>query len=269
MSCYRAVSADDGSLVGVRCVKFANFLHCPDLSGVAFAWYAEGVEPTGPYRHFGEAFITASDHVRGDANTLTGHAAGIVGNGEREEPFLRLRFDIPSPPSEVPARLVVSGDRQEEWTLQPDGVVPDYHPLARHIERTGPHLNEFAARKRDGTPGFGVRAMLSSGSWLGAGRWRDLTYLHIGTYIGGQQGPVRFGASDIAAGNSFSGHVPWGELTIRAGAEDGRSVRQVTGAWSETWQLRRAASGWIPDPRTAELTVPDRISDAGSISYEG
>ncbi|WP_406319539.1 hypothetical protein OHA77_19700 [Streptosporangium sp. NBC_01639] len=263
VSCYRAFSAVDGSFVGVRCVKFANFVHCPDLEGVAFVWYAEGVEPAGPYRHFGEAFLTASnDDPRAmdsrtlDSRALIAHAAGIAGNSERDEPFLRLRFDVPSSPPEVPRRLVVTGDRQEEWTLVPDGVVHDYRPLPRHIERTGPHLNEFTVRKRDGTPGFGVRSMLSSGSWLGAGRWLDLTYLHLGTYIGARTGPVRFSASDIAAGNWFCGLVPWGEITVREDAEEGSSVRQVTGAWSEAWQLRHAATGWRPDPRIAGLTMP-------------
>jgi hypothetical protein len=151
VSCYRAVSLPDGSFVGVRCVKFANFVHCPDLTGVAFVWYAEGVEPAGPYRHFGEAFIVAPE--AGSA-TLIAHAAGIVGNSERDEPFMRLRFEVRSPPPGVPAQLVVSGDRQEQWTLVPDGVVPDYQPLPRHIERTGPHLNEFMVRKRDGSPGL-------------------------------------------------------------------------------------------------------------------
>jgi len=255
VSCYRAVSADDGSLVGVRCVKFANLLHCPDSAGVAFAWYGEGVAPTGPYRHFGEAFITEPALRGSGASFLTAHAAGIVGNGERTEPFMRLRFEVASTLSAEPARLVVTGDLREEWKLQPDGVATDYSPLARHIERVGPHLNEFAARKRDGTPGFGVRAILSSGSWLGAGRWRDLTYLHIGTYIGVRTGPLRFGASDIAAGNSFSGHVPWGELNIRAVMEGGRPVRHVTGAWSETWELRSSATEWAPEPQVADLTA--------------
>jgi hypothetical protein len=253
VSCYRAFSAD-GAFAGVRCVQFANFVHCPDLEGVAFVWYAEGVEPTGPYRHFGEAFITASPG--GGPGSLIAQAAGIVGNSERDEPFLRLRFEVPSPPPEVPARLVVTGDRQEEWTLVPDGVVQEYRPLARHIERTGPHLNEFTVRKRDGTPGFGVRCMLSSGSWLGAGRWLDLTYLHLGTYIGARTGPVRFSAADIAATNYFCGLVPWGEITVREDRQEGPSVLQVTGAWSETWQLRRAAAGWSPDPRIADLAMP-------------
>jgi hypothetical protein len=254
VSCYRAASLIDGSFVGVRCVKFANFVHCPDLEGVAFVWYAEGVESVGPYRHFGEAFNAAP--ASSGSRDLIAHAAGIVGNSEREEPILRLQFEIPSPPPEVPTRLVVTGDRHEVWTLVPDGVVPDYRPLPRHIERTGPHLNEFTVRKRDGTPGFGVRSMLSSGSWLGAGRWLHLTYLHLGTYIGPPNGPVQFSASDIAAGNYFCGLVPWGELTVREDPEESPSVRQVAGAWSETWQLRHAATGWRPDPRVANLTTP-------------
>jgi len=67
---------------------------------------------------------------------------------------------------------------------------------------------------------------------------------------------VQFSASDIAAGNHFCGLVPWGELTVREDPEEGPSVRQVAGAWSETWQLRHTATGWRPDPRVADLTTP-------------
>ncbi|WP_159030767.1 hypothetical protein [Streptomyces sp. 769] len=258
VSCYRAHSLADGSFVGVRCVKFANFVHCPHLEGVAFVWYAEGLEPAGPYRHFGEAFITTSGTTSDgvDPGGFLAHAAGITGNSERDEPFLRLCFDIPSPHSEVPARLLVTGDRREEWTLAPDGLVPEYQPILRHIERTGRHFNEFTVRKSDGTPGFGIRSMLSSGSWLGAGRWLELPYLHLGTYIGPRSGPVRFSASDIAAGNGFCLFVPWGELNVRIGTDKGASVRQVTGTWSETWQLRHSRAEWRPDPRTADLIAP-------------
>lgn len=235
VSCYRATSLDTGVFTGVRCIKFANFIHCPETTGIAFVWYAEGDEPAGPYRHFGEAFITESAEVPA---TLIAHAAGIVGNGERAEPFLRLRFELPQRSTGVPARLLVTGDRQEQWTLVPDGLVPDYQPLRRHIERTGPQFDEFTVRKNDGAPGFGVRGMLTGGSWIGAGRWRDVTYLHLGTHIGTQAGALRIGASDIAVGNGFCGFVPWGELTIRADADQGPALRHVTGAWSETWQQR-------------------------------
>jgi hypothetical protein len=237
VSCYRAVSTVDGSFAGIRCVKFANLQHCPDVPGVAFVWYAEG---SGPYRHFGEAFIAEAG--------LVGHAAPIVGNGEQDGSVLRLRFAVPATLDE----LTVTGDLNEVWTLVPDGVVPGYQPVARHIERTGPHLTEYRVRKVDGSPGFGVRAMLSSGSWLGAGRWLDLTYLHLGTYIGDPAGTVRFSAADIAATNWFCGLVPWGELTLRPATVD--TVR-VTGVWSEVWQRRHAAAGWQPAPEIAGLTV--------------
>jgi hypothetical protein len=236
VSCYRGVSRADGSFTGVRCVKFANLVHCPDIPGVAFVWYAEG---PGPSRHFGEAFIAADGE-------LVAHAAPIVGNGERDGEFLRLRF------TGSPEKLTVTGDLDEVWTLVPDGVVPGYRPVARHIERTGPHLTEYQVRKVDGSPGFGVRAMLSSGSWLGAGRWLDLTYLHLGTYIGDPAGQVRFSASDIAATNFFCGLVPWGELTMRP---DTAGDMRVTGVWSEMWQQRHAATGWQADPAIAGLSV--------------
>ncbi len=249
VSCYRAVSRADGSFIGVICVKFANFVHCPELAGVAFVWYAEG---PGPYRYFGEAFIATPEE---GVSSLIAHAAPIIGNSEREGPFLRLRFEIPTPPLMVPAQVTVTGDLEEVWLLIPDGIVPDHEPTARHIERTGSYLTEYRVRKRDGSPGFGVRAMLSSGSWLGAGRWLDLTYLHLGTFIGDPAGPVRFSASDIAASNWFCGLVPWGELAMRPDTTDAVPLLHVTGAWSEVWQQRHASTGWQPDPRIARLSV--------------
>lgn len=252
--CYRATSRADGRFSGVRCIKFANLVHCPEFEGVAFVWYAEGVEAAGPYRHFGEAFVVAPG--TSGSRSLIAQAAGLMGNGEREEPFLRLRFEVPSPAAEVPTRLIVTGDREEEWTLVPDGVVPDYPPLLRHIERAGPRVNTYRVSRIDGTPGFGIRVMLTSGSWLGAGRWLHRTYLNLGTYIGPRTGPVRFSASDIAAGNWFCGLVPWGELEVRADIEHGPAVLQVTGAWSETWELRQVATGWRPDEQIAHFTLP-------------
>jgi hypothetical protein len=93
---------------------------------------------------------------------------------------------------------------------------------------------------------------LSSGSWLGAGRWLDLTYLHLGTYIGDPAGQVRFSASDIAATNFFCGLVPWGELTMRP---DTTGDMRLTGVWSEVWQRRHTATGWEADPAIAGLSV--------------
>lgn len=255
VSCYRAVSLADGSFTGVRCVKFANLVHFPTLGGTAFTWYGEGVSPAGLYRHFGEAFMP------GAAVSLTGHSAGITGNGESAEPYRRLRFEAPafepgaSPAREVPERLVVTGDRREEWTLAPGGIIQEHNALARHIERAGPLLTEYTVRKRDGSPGFGIRCMLSGGSWLGAGRWLHLTYLHLGTYIG-PAGAARFSASDIAAGNYFCGLVPWGDLKIQADAAAGFPLLHASGAWAETWQLRHPAVGWQPDPLIAGVTFP-------------
>jgi hypothetical protein len=253
VSCYRAVSLADGSFSGVRCVLYANLVHSPEVDGVAFVWYGEGTGPAGPYRHFGEAFRVAPGGD--DSRALIAQAACLVGNGEREEPFLRLGIEVSAPAGEIPARLVVTGDRPEEWTLAPDGSVPEYRPLPRHIARAGPNLHEYTVRKRDGTPGHGVRCLLTSGSWLGAGRWLDLTYLHLGTYVGTGTGAVRFGAADICATTRYCGLVPWGEISVQDDDEAGRSVRRVTGAWSEEWHLRHPAAGWRPDPRIADLTV--------------
>lgn len=248
VSCYTAVSIDDGSFAGVRCVLFANFAHHPEAEGVAFVWYAEGRDARGPFRHFGEAFLTG-------AGTVVAHAAAITGNGERDEPFQRLRFDE-SPSPQPPSRLTVTGDRRESWTLVPDGVVAHYSPLPRHVERTGPRMVQYAPRSTYGTPGFGVRSTLSSGSWLGAGRWLDRTYVHLGTYLRSSTGLVQFGTADILAGNFYCGGVPWGEVTVRDDPASDPPSRVLSGAWSEVWELRGRANGWYPDPEIAHIVLP-------------
>jgi hypothetical protein len=245
VSCYTAVSKDDETFTGVRCILFANFIHRPETAGVAFVWYAEGVEASGPYRHFGEAFITGTE-------SLIAHAAPIVGNGERDGSYLRLRFDAASGPA-APTSLTLDGDRREKWTLVPDGVVPYYRPMPRHIERTGPTLNEYAIRSDHGTPGFGVRSTLTSGSWLGAGHWLDRTYLHLGTYIQDETGLLQYGAADILGANFYCGSVPWGEFTVRDDPSSIPPTRRFTGAWSEHWELRHPASAWTPDPAITRI----------------
>jgi hypothetical protein len=95
--------------------------------------------------------------------------------------------------------------------------------------------------------------VLSSGSWLGAGRWLDLTYLHLGTYLSTATRAARFGSADICATSRFCGFVPWGQLALY---DDG-SVRRVMGAWSEEWYLRHPAAGWRPQPLVARFTGLD------------
>ncbi|MDH6580821.1 hypothetical protein [Kitasatospora sp. MAP5-34] len=256
VSCYRARSLTDGSFTGVRCVKFANLIHFPNVRGVAFVWYAEGLDQAGPYRHFGEAFLVPNPAPDGP---ILAHAAGITGNGERAEPFLRLLVSPDRRLGSVPERVRISGDRQEDWELVPDGRISDYTPLPRHVERNGPLLREFKVR-RDGTPGFGVRSMLSSGSWIGSGRWLDMTYLHLGTYIVDPAGMARYGVSDIAAGNHYCNVVPWGEISLRADAGGPVPFVRTSGTWSETWELRRAATGWNPDPAVADVVAAGTAS---------
>lgn len=238
VTCYRAVSVADGAFAGVRCVKFANLVHCPGVPGVAFAWYGERSGPDGPCRYFGEAFNPAPG-PSGGADVI-GRAAGITGNGERPVPLMRLTFQVREEALGTPARVAVSGDLREDWTIVPDGVVPEHQQIQRRIERAGPLFTEYTVRKQDGSPGFGIRASLGGQSWIGAGRWRDATYLHLGTCIGPRDGHLLFGASDIAAGNTYCGAVPWGELRMQPDPQYGESLWRVAGAWSESWRLRSA-----------------------------
>lgn len=257
VTCYRALSRPDGQTAGVRCVLYANLIHHPEAPGVAFVWYAEGRDAEGARRHFGEAFMTTT---AASSRVLPAQAAAITRNGEIADSFRRLAFQAgETAVNGLPSRLLVSGDLDETWILVPDGVVSDYDPISRRIERTGPQFNEFRVRKRDGTPGFGVRSMLSSGSWIGAGRWREMTHLHLGTYLSPPAGPPRFGAADIAVGNGFCGAVPWGELNLREEEGPNGTLLHVTGTWSETWQQRQVAVGWEAAPEITRLasSVPD------------
>jgi hypothetical protein len=127
--------------------------------------------------------------------------------------------------------------------------------VPRRIAKGGPDFREFVVRKNDGTPGTGVRMMLTSGSWLGSGRWGDMTYLHLGTFVGDPSdsaSPVLFGAADIGYDTRICGSVPWGEMSIR---DTSPTVWQVTGAWTEQWQLRHPARERPVDMRLADLTV--------------
>jgi len=248
VSCYQA-TASDGSLAGIRCVKYANLVHEPGTAGVAFVWYGEGTDAAGSYRHFGEAFTVPGDPY------LVAVAGGLSGNGEHAESLLDLRFEVDTAAGEVPPRLRVTGDRAEEWTLVPGGVLGGYQPVPRRIAKAGPNFHEFVVRKHDGTPGTGVRMMLYSGSWLGSGRWGDMTYLHLGTFVGDPTDPavpVRFGTADIGFDTHYCGFVPWGELSVRRASPH---TRQVTGAWSEEWQERHPGPDLPVDPRIAGLTV--------------
>ncbi|MGA4544311.1 hypothetical protein ACPA54_30415 [Uniformispora flossi] len=225
---------------------------------VAITRTGPSVGASGPYRYFGEAFQRG-----GSEEELIAHAAAITGNGEQAGAFLHLRVRTapgaapgtepgpqPAPGPDVPTEMTLAGDAHERWVHVPGGVTPHYQPLARHIERAGPAMNEYAVRTDHGTPGFGVRATLSSGSWLGAGRWLDRTYLHLGTYLKDEAGLVRYGAADILGANYYCGNVPWGDFSVRADPPG----RRFTGAWSERWYPRSAATGWTPHPSIAHIT---------------
>ncbi|WP_424535602.1 hypothetical protein ACOZ38_36820 [Sphaerisporangium viridialbum] len=255
VSCYQARSTVDGAVIGIRCVKFANLIHQPGTPGIAFVWYGEGTDDAGPYRYFGEAFSLPGSPDDVSGSVLIALAGGLSGNGERAEPLLELRFEVGSPAGGVPAKLRVTGDRSEEWTLVPNGVLAGYQPVPRRIAKAGPNFHEFVVRKHDGTPGVGVRLMLHSGSWLGSGRWGDMTYLHLGTFVGDPANPVvpvRFGTADIGIDTHYCGFVPWGEMSVRRTSP---ATWQVTGAWSEEWQERHAGPDRPVDPRIAGLTV--------------
>jgi hypothetical protein len=254
---YRAHSTEDGAPLGVRCVKYANLTHQPGTRGVAFVWYGEGIGSDGDFRHFGESFVTAGG---GNDSALPGHAAHLPGNGigqANAEPA-RLLLTVTRASSGPPARITVTGHWHEEWELSQGNVLTDYVSTLPPIDTGGAAFQEFTVYNRDGTPGHGIRCMLSSGSWLGAGQWRGVNYLHLGTYIGDPSAdgqPVKFGVADICHQRGFCGTVPWGQMLVRPAPSAGSGAWEVLGLWTEEWTLRHPAAGWEPAAEVAALTV--------------
>lgn len=253
---YRATSTEDGAPLGVRCVKYANLMHQPGTPGVAFVWYGEGIGSDGDFRHFGESFVTAG----GDNDSaLPGHAAHLPGNriGEATAEPARLFLTATRASSGPPTRITVTGHWHEEWKLCRGNVLTDYASTLPPIDTGGAAFQEFTVHNRDGTPGHGIRCMLSSGSWLGAGQWRGVNYLHLGTYIGDPSAdgqPVKFGVADICHQRGFCGTVPWGQILVRP-ASAGSGAWEVLGLWTEEWTLRHPATAWEPAAEVAALTV--------------
>jgi hypothetical protein len=246
---YRARAAEDGRPLGIRCVKFANLAERPGTRGVAFVWYGE--DAMGG-RHFGECFIAES-------GSLPAHAVSL---NDGTMPA-RLSFSA----GDELARLTVTGDWDEEWELCEGGVFEDFTGTRDPITPVGTALRAFSVRNRDGTPGQGVRLMLSSGSWLGAGQWRGIGYLHLGTYIGDpvpERRPVKFGAADICHLRGFCGWVDWGQMLVRPAELVTADAWEVVGLWTEEWTLHRAPSGWVPAGEVADLTVLPCATEIGS-----
>lgn len=243
---YRARAVEDGRPLGIRCVKLANLADRPGTRGVAFVWYGE--DDAGG-RHFGECFITAS-------GSLLAHAALL-----NDETTMPVRLSIST--SDELTRLTVTGEWHEEWELCEGGVFEDFTGTRDPITDSGTAFRAFYVRNRDGTPGQGIRLMLSSGSWLGAGQWRGVSYLHLGTYIGDpvrERRPVKFGAADICHLRGFCGWVDWGQMLVRPSETISAGTWEVVGLWTEEWTLHRVSSGWIPATEVADLTVFPRES---------
>jgi hypothetical protein len=248
---YRARSTEDGSPLGVRCVKYANLTHQPRTPGVAFVWYGEGGGSDGDLRHFGECFvISGADRD----SALPGHAACLHGTREAA----RLLLTVTKAPSGPPERIEVTGDWYEEWELCRGNVLTDYASTLPPITTGSAAFREFTVYNRDGTPGDGIRCMLSSGSWLGAGQWRGVNYLHLGTYIGDPSAdgrPVKFGVGDICHQRGFCAIVPWGQILVRPAASAGPGAWEALGLWTEEWRLRHPPAGWEPAAEVSVLTV--------------
>ncbi|HEV8651611.1 MAG TPA: hypothetical protein VG276_20010 [Actinomycetes bacterium] len=288
VACYRAEATGRDHLLGVRCVLFANLLYRPGLAGVGFVWYGEDATQLGAMRHIGEAYMPASGSRRGDplpglavaldgdadgdgAPTAIDSAAGLQLTVDPSAPATEAGTTLPRPPEDaavpgvgptvpIPPRIRVTGAWRQEWILEPSGVVDEYTSPLPPISAGGPGLDEFEVRNRDGTRGHGLRVMLASGSWLGAGTWRDVPYLHLGTFIGDPtaNGRIKFGAADICHERGFCGAVPWGAMLLRPAPRIGPGVWEMLGAWTEEWRPRGIARLWRPPGDLSHLTIKRR-----------
>lgn len=288
VACYRAAGTGRAELLGVRCVLFANLLYRPGLAGIGLVWYGEDITPLGATRHIGEAYVPAGGVRRGDPLPGVTTALGRNADGDAapaaNDPAAGLQLTVdppaqateagatlPRPPDDaavpgvgptvpIPPRIRVTGAWQQEWILEPSGVVDEYTSPLSPVSAGGPGLDEFEVRNRDGTPGYGLRVMLASGSWLGAGTWRDVPYLHLGTFIGDPTaaGRIKFGAADICHQRGFCGAVPWGAMLLRPAPRIAPGVWEMLGLWTEEWRPRGTAMLWRPPGDLSRLTIKPR-----------
>lgn len=206
---------------GVRCALLLN-----DGRSPLGNWYGEGYWQNVTYRHLGSMF----EH--------TARAADISGNGEgASNIFPEGSLKVFAFGSNAAKIIVKGAGWNEEWLLEPDGVVHDYTSRLPPLRNCGPHYTRYVVQ---GIPGVRCVSHQDQISWYGEGNWAGGAYAHIGSGISYPEGS-RFLARDICEPSRYKacGSVPIGGLRFLG--QPGiisRAVEKVTGAWNEVWVMR-------------------------------
>jgi hypothetical protein len=227
MSTYR-VTSPDGTLGGVRCVKFIN-ADSGNGRTLLFVWYGEGKWGDTKYRHVGTASIDRS------SGKQVNQAIDIYGNGEGTDGvFNQLDFDTSSTNNRI---IKVSAGWNEIWTFALNNVVEDYSSRLRPLRSCGKNLHRYAVTNSgdQSDNGTGVRCINKVGNvWYGEGNWNGVHYAHIG--FRAYQG---YGATDICepSKSEVCGNFPIGSLEVTSLGDYCSSPEKLKfgGGWSEVW----------------------------------
>lgn len=127
-----------------------------------------------------------------------------------------------------------------------DGVRTLYSSAAYSC---GPHLLTYAVESNSGLSGVGVRCvkMISSNGepatfgptfvFYGEGRWGSLSYRNVGEVYRTSGDALSARAADITGnGETASGKLSGGEVTVTTSGGSAPSVIRFSGAWNETWR---------------------------------
>jgi len=231
LATYKVRSLNGWPGAGVRCVRF-NVQNEPGF----IIWYGEGQWGSGTYRHVGVGYLASMGRARASASD-------IFGNGEDAMGDFRNSLNIVSSGGSIPRTMRVTGDWNEEWILEGDGIVQEYTSRLGPVNTCGQHLVESSVSDASGRrSGSGIRCgtVAFGGAWYGEGNWGGDIYAHLG-----------YGTVDHAAGafdicepsksrscNAFN----WGSLKTNNSipGQPFPGCRRVSGAWSEIWNQRNS-----------------------------
>lgn len=223
---------------GVRCVKVKVIGYDPYNEHPIYGiyWYGEGKWNSTKYRHIGRATY------RPDNITLNAIALDIYGNGESTSHRTKnLRFNQ----KENFKEFVITGEWNERWVLEEDGISRKYSSSLPPVKKCGPNFTQYrvsdATGSTDSATGIRCLAFKDNDSllpllWYGEGEWSGNSYKHYGSIIKKEiSKPFASAFSlDICNRVDICGHTE--SLTIKALRPiNPRALYRITGDWNEYW----------------------------------
>jgi hypothetical protein len=246
---------------GVRCVKF---IAASGTDVARYAWYGEGRNQWGNYRHIGVAALSSG-------NTFRGSLADLNGNGEAFKSFYDNNVVVTrSSAVSYPTNLTVA-PFNETWTNTSAASFSNYSsPFSGPIVECGAHfqshgssskLRQFKVYNNADSATFshvGVRCVLglTAGAhdvWYGSGEIRSRSSQGTRPTPTAWSGQTNYSNLGARRGTSY------GQWDIRQhGAYDGQreigSISSTTASLANTGNGRIVSGGGL----TAELWLPSR-----------